>query len=298
MNHIELTLPDNRTLEIHWSGQPTDRAIVFHHGTPGASLTWESWLPTVADEGGFGIAYSRAGYGQSARNEGRTVIDNTHDIAAIVKYFGLTSFVSIGWSGGGPHCLADTVLPQSVAAISIAGVGAYGVPDLNFLEGMGEENHVEFSAAVAGSAEIEKWMQEYSDGTAKVTGPQLIEALGGLIGPADKQILTPEVAELVAQEFRYGLKSGYYGWMDDDLAFVQPWGFDLSQISKPVELWQGDEDFMVPHAHGQWLAAKIPHAELHIVPGEGHISLGIHMRAQIIRRALKYLKSELSAIDA
>ncbi len=298
MNHANISLPGGRSLEIHSAGNPSSDAIIFHHGTPGASLTWEEWLPTVADQSGFAIAYSRAGYGESSRNTGRTVISNNADIAAIVDHFNIEKFVAIGWSGGGPHCLANTVMPQSVAAISIAGVGVYGVSDLNFLEGMGEENHVEFSAAVAGPASIEEWMQQYSDGTAQVTGPQLIEALGGLIGPADKRILTPAVAELVAQEFRYGLKSGYYGWMDDDLAFVQQWGFDLAQISKPVELWQGDEDFMVPHAHGQWLAAKIPTAELHIVPGEGHISLGIHMRAQIIRRALKYLDSDKSSVDA
>lgn len=288
MNHSSISLPDGRSLEIHFAGQPSSDALIFHHGTPGASLTWEEWLPDVQAQGGFAVAYSRAGYGDSTRNEGRTVADINQDTLAILKHFEISRFVAVGWSGGGPHCLANTLMPEAIAAISIAGVGAYGEPDLNFLEGMGEENHIEFGAAVAGAKEIEEWMHQYSPDTAQVTGPQLIEALGGLIGAADQQVLTPEAANNVAQEFRYALKRGYYGWMDDDLAFVQPWGFDLTQISKPVELWQGDEDFMVPHAHGQWLATKIPTAELHMVANEGHISLGIHYRGEIIRRALNY----------
>ncbi len=288
MDKHNLLLSDGRNIEVISAGVPSENAVFFHHGTPGACSTWDNWLPVVADLGGFAISYSRAGYGNSARNKGRSVIDNSQDTQAILQHFNVKNSVSIGWSGGGPHCLADTTLSQSIAAISIAGVGAYGMNDLDFLAGMGEENHIEFGAALAGEHAIEKWMQENVEGTANVTGSQLIEALGGLIGDADKRSLTPEVAEAVAFSFRHAVQVNYYGWMDDDLAFVQPWGFDLASISKPVELWQGDEDFMVPHAHGKWLASKIPTAKLIFEPGEGHISLGINKSQTIVENALRY----------
>ena len=289
MNKHSITLADGRTLEVTTAGTPAGKAVVFHHGTPGACSTWDKWLEEVAAQGSFAIAYSRAGYGVSARHPGRTVIDNTADIAEVLAHFAITSFVSIGWSGGGPHCLADTTLTGSKAVISIAGVGAFGESDLDFLAGMGEENHIEFGAAIAGAAAIEKWMQENSGPMATVTGPQVIEALGGLIGDADKRSLTPEVAEESAAGFRHALVTSYYGWMDDDLAFVEPWGFDITAINKPVELWQGDDDFMVPHAHGKWLASKIPTATLKFVAGEGHISLGENKRGEIVASALGYL---------
>jgi pimeloyl-ACP methyl ester carboxylesterase len=289
MDKHNLILPDGRNLEVITAGTPSANAILFHHGTPGSCSTWEGWLPVVAEMGGFAIAFSRAGYGLSARRNGRSVISNTEDSKAILEHFGVNRSVSIGWSGGGPHCLADTTLVQTVAAISIAGVAEYGASDLDFLDGMGEENHIEFGAAVAGTETLEAWMQENAPGTANVTGDQLIEALGGLIGDADKKSLTPAVADEVASEFRHALEVSYYGWMDDDLEFVQPWGFDITKIKKPVELWQGDEDFMVPHAHGKWLASKIPTAKLIFEPGEGHISLGINKRSAMIQSALGYL---------
>jgi pimeloyl-ACP methyl ester carboxylesterase len=79
--------------------------------------------------------------------------------------------------------------------------------------------------------------------------------------------------------------------MDDDLAFVQKFGFSLAEISKPVLVWQGDDDFMVPKAHSQWLAKHIPTAELNFVPGHGHISLVEDYRGEIIKQARRLLES-------
>ena len=76
----------------------------------------------------------------------------------------------------------------------------------------------------------------------------------------------------------------------DDLAFVKEWGFKLSDITKPVFLWQGDDDFMVPHAHSYWLEKHIPTALLRFIPGQGHISIGVKYQGEILKQAQDLLR--------
>jgi pimeloyl-ACP methyl ester carboxylesterase len=280
---------DGREVEILDNGINSERAIIFHHGTPGHASAWSSWLEEAALSGVRAISYSRAGYGTSDRNPGRSVISINNDIAQILDAKNISKFVSIGWSGGGPHALANTFEPRNVGAISLAGVGAFGAADLDFLEGMGPENHDEFGAALKGEAVITQWMNENAVPMKQVTGNDIREAFGGLIGDADKAVLEGVVADDMAATMRNGLAVSFDGWIDDDLVFVKPWGFDLAAITKPVILWQGDDDFMVPHAHSYWLEKHIPTAQLSFIPGHGHISLGEKYKSEILKQALELL---------
>ena len=286
----QFKLKDGRELEILDNGINSERAIIFHHGTPGHASAWSPWLEEAALSGVRAISYSRAGYGTSDRNPGRSVISINNDIAQILDAKNIVKFVSIGWSGGGPHALANTFEPRNVGAISLAGVGAFGASDLDFLEGMGPENHDEFGAALKGEAVITQWMNENAVPMKHVTGSDIREAFGGLIGDADKAVLEGAVADEMAATMRNGLAVSFDGWIDDDLVFIKPWGFDLAAITKPVILWQGDDDFMVPHAHSYWLEKHIPTAQLSFIPGHGHISLGEKYKPEILKQALELLE--------
>ncbi len=285
----QFKLKDGRELEILDNGINSERAIIFHHGTPGHASAWSPWLEEATISGVRAISYSRAGYGTSDRNPGRSVISINNDIAQILDAKNIVKFVSIGWSGGGPHALANTFEPRNVGAISLAGVGAFGASDLDFLEGMGPENHDEFGAALKGEAVITQWMNENAVPMKQVTGSDIREAFGGLIGDADKAVLEGAVADEMAATMRNGLAVSFDGWIDDDLVFIKPWGFDLAAITKPVILWQGDDDFMVPHAHSYWLEKHIPTAQLSFIPGHGHISLGEKYKPEILKQALELL---------
>lgn len=282
-----LQLSDGREFEYFDNGVKSDKAILFLHGTPGDATAWTKWLKEITAV--TAIATSRPGYGLSARNRGRTVASDLENQSQVLDHLGITSFVAIGWSGGGPHSLNMTRDSRCVAAFTLAGVGEYGREDLDFLAGMGPENHDEFGEALRGEAAITAWMERNAVSFRDVTGAQMIEAFGGLIGDADKRALTPQVAEESAATMRRALAKSFTGWIDDDLAFVQDFGFDLHRISKPVVIWQGDDDYMVPQAHSKWLASHIPGSQLRFVPGHGHISLGEEFRPNIIADALSYL---------
>jgi pimeloyl-ACP methyl ester carboxylesterase len=79
----------------------------------------------------------------------------------------------------------------------------------------------------------------------------------------------------VVRSVREGCGKRRDGWVDDEMALVMPWGFELSQIRIPVLLMHGGQDRIVPISHGKWLAARIPKVETRFLPEDGHISLSI-----------------------
>jgi pimeloyl-ACP methyl ester carboxylesterase len=276
-----------RELEVLDNGVESSKAIVFHHGTPASAALWSQWFAYAADLGIRAISYSRAGYATSDRDFGRSVVSVNKDIAEVLEAKAIEKFVAIGWSGGGPHALANTLLTSNVGAITLAGVGAFGVEDLDFLEGMAQENHDEFGASLQGEEVIQQWFIDNASAFKSVGGDEIREAFGGLISDADKKSLEGLFADVLAAAIRSGIAVSFDGWVDDDVAFTKPWGFELSAITKPVKIWQGDQDFMVPHAHSRWLAKHIPTAELTFIPGQGHVTLLVDYTEQVFAQAIE-----------
>jgi pimeloyl-ACP methyl ester carboxylesterase len=281
----QFKLRSGRELEVLDNGVDSTRAIVFHHGTPASASLWSQWFTYAAEAGIRAISYSRAGYGTSDRDYGRSIVSVNKDIAEVLESKGIEKFVAIGWSGGGPHALANTLLENNVGAITLAGVGAYGVDDLDFLEGMAQENYDEFGASLQGEDVIQQWFIDNASVFKSAGGAEIREAFGGLISDADKKSMEGSFADVIAAAIRSGLAVSFDGWVDDDVAFTKPWGFDLSSISKPVKIWQGDQDFMVPHAHSHWLKKHISTAELTFIPGQGHVTLLVDYTDKVFAQA-------------
>jgi len=285
----QFKLKSGRELEVLDNGIDSSQAIVFHHGTPASASIWSQWFIHAADKGIRAISYSRAGYGTSDRDYGRSVVSVNRDIAEVLDSKGIEKFVAIGWSGGGPHALANTLLEKNVGAITLAGVGAYGVDDLDFLEGMGQENHDEFNAALQGEDATQQWFIDNALAFKSVGGVEIREAFGGLVSDADKKSLEGTFADVIATSIRSGVAVSFDGWVDDDVAFTKPWGFELSSITKPVKIWQGDQDLMVPQAHSRWLTKHISTSELTFIPGQGHVTLLVDYSDQVFAQVKELL---------
>jgi pimeloyl-ACP methyl ester carboxylesterase len=266
---------DGRDIDVLRDGPADAFPLVFHCGTPNAPDEFPLLFEAVAAKGWQLVAYARPGYAGSTRHEGRRVADAAGDVAAILDRLRLERYVTLGWSGGGPHALAcAALLPDRCdAAASLAGVAPFDADGLDFLAGMGPENVEEFGAAARSREELQAFLDPFAADLRRITGDQVAESLGGLVDEVDRGALTGELAETLARMLRRALSAGTAGWFDDDLAFVQPWGFDLTTIAVPVAVWQGAHDRMVPFAHGRWLAAHIPGARPYLYEDEGHISL-------------------------
>jgi pimeloyl-ACP methyl ester carboxylesterase len=270
-----IILADGRELEVEVSGPDTGPVLLFHHGTPGGSTQFGGTADEVHRRGHRLVTWSRAGYGASTRRVGRTVADEVDDAMAVLDHVGADTCVVAGWSGGGPHALACGALaPDRVRGVlSIAAVAPFGLADLDFLDGMGEENHDEFGAALEGEAALRAYLEAFRPELLQITGDQIVGQMETLLPTVDRNALTGAFSDFLAQEYRQSVAVSVDGWLDDDLAFTRPWGFELDAITVPTYLWQGSEDLMVPFTHGEWLAARLPHAVVHLESGEGHLSI-------------------------
>jgi pimeloyl-ACP methyl ester carboxylesterase len=230
------------------------------------------------------VAYSRPGYADAPRHEGRSVADCAADVAALLDELGAERCYTLGWSGGGPHALACAALLRDrvIKAAVVAGVAPFDADGLDWKAGMGEENLQEFAAMEAGPEQLRAFLEQARPSLTAITAEQIEASLGDLIGDADRRVIAGDFAAWLAESFRTALANSSDGWFDDDIAFFGDWGFDLGAIGVPVTVWQGDDDRMVPFAHGEWVAAHVPGARAELRRGEGHISLLVDRFGEIL----------------
>jgi pimeloyl-ACP methyl ester carboxylesterase len=274
MERLQVQSAEGR-LDVEVGGPSDGLPLLFHLGTPSAGLLYPPLVELGAERGLRHVAYSRPGYGRSERRAGRRVADCIGDVEAVCSELGIDRFLTLGWSGGGPHALAcAALLPErTLAAATLAGVAPREAAGLDWLEGMGEENLAEFGAAEAGEAALEDYLRGERPGILAAGGEEIGASLGELVSPVDNEAASGEFAEYLAALFHGGLEEDIWGWFDDDLAFVGDWGFALEEIERPVAIWQGSEDRFVPYSHGRWLAANVAGAQPRLLDGEGHLSI-------------------------
>jgi pimeloyl-ACP methyl ester carboxylesterase len=177
----------------------------------------------------------------------------------------------------GPHALACAALlpARLIAAAIVGGFAPYEAEGLDWMSGMGDENVAGFRAALEGEVALLSILERIGPSFAPVTADDVASRLGNLVADVDRPAISGKAASWLAEVFRESVRMGLWGWLDDELAFVRPWGFDVGDIHVPVAIWQGLQDRQTPYAHGEWLASHIPGADSHLLADEGHLSLGV-----------------------
>ena len=259
----ELTGSGGQVLSYCLYGPRDGLPVVAQHGTPG--IRWER--PDVVeaiDHAGLRVLlYDRPGYGGSARRPGRVVADAAADVRSLADAVGWERFAVTGFSGGGPHALAcAALLPDRVIrCATVASLAPSDAPDLEFLDPATLGKDDGFHQAARGEWAMRGHVERRSaEVLSQVCSPA--QAHGDVVGPADDS--SGRVRRMEAM-----CLAGLDGWVDDYLAFVRPWGFDVRTITVPVSIWHGLRDDSTPQGHSVWLAANVPGARLFEHPG-GH----------------------------
>ena len=264
VTEFDLTLDGGHTLRVY-DTHPNDAdgrlAVFWHHGTPNVGAPPRPLFAAAARLGVRWVSYDRPGYGGSTPSPGRRVASAADYVSGIADALGIGRFAVMGHSGGGSHALAcGALLPgRVVGVVSAAGLAPFGAEGLDWFAGMAPSGVASLRAAARGRAAKERY-----EASAGEQDPGFIPAdwaalsgawswLGDVVGPA--------------------VEGGPGGLIDDDLAYVAPWGADPARVTAPTLLLHGGRDRVVPPSHGGWLARRCPSAELRLLPDDGHISV-------------------------
>ena len=272
VTEADILLVDGRTLHAYDAradgiaspGAPESPVALFWlHGSPNIGSPPEPLFATAEANGLRWVSYDRPGYGGSSPHDGRAVASAAADVAAIADALGIGRFAVVGHSGGGPHALAcAALLPERViAAVSVSGPAPFDADGLDWFAGWSPGIAAENRAAVGGRAALE----------AHWAGAEP-EDMGAFFTEGDMAALAGSWSWLAGMAGQ-AMEQGSEGLLEDTLASVRPWEFRLDAVRVPVLIMHGAKDKMVPCAHGEWLNAHCPAAELSIVPNAGHITV-------------------------
>ncbi|MDO9496071.1 MAG: alpha/beta hydrolase [Nocardioides sp.] len=267
-----------RRLSFAEYGAPRGPAIVWMHGTPGArrQIPFEARL--YAEEHGLRIiGVDRPGIGSSTPHLYRDILDWTGDLAALLDALAVDTCRLIGLSGGGPYVLAaGAALPERVHGVGVLGGVAPTVGD-DAIEG----GVIQLAVLLSPLLKLARIPLGFVLNRAirlvkPLAGPGLdlyaaVQPLG------DKTLLgRPEFKAMFLDDLLNGSRFQTSAPISDLVLFTQDWGFRLADVTVPVRWWHGDEDHIVPFAHGRHVVDRLPDATMSTIDGESHLGgLGI-----------------------
>ncbi len=263
-------LRDGRTLAYAEYGASSGNALFYFHG--GADSRLEArFLAKPAERAGVRlIGIDRPGMGRSPFQAGRRLLDWPDDVVELADALQIDRFAVVGISGGGPYALACVYkIPDRLIACGIVGGEWHNKHVFSFL------------------TQFLPWLvipplgyffrdEEHARKAMLRLTPHFPET-------DRKSLALPEITDLLTASFVEAFRQGVKGPAYDGMVVRRPWGFGLEAITFPrLYLWHGELDRDVPVAMGRAVADRLAHCKATFYPAEGHISLIVNHREEIV----------------
>jgi pimeloyl-ACP methyl ester carboxylesterase len=272
-----VTTAAGRDVGIYEYGDPDGRPVFALHGTPasGAGFAWAN--DAALEHNVYLVAPDRPGIGYSTRVQLSSVADYAPELTATADALGFDSFSLLGYSGGAPYALATAcAVPQRVDVVAVvAGAGEVGAwasmrdfsPTDRRMTWLAQRHR-----AIARTA------LHVANRTARVAPRLAARSASAELSPTDREVMaqfsSPQAALAL---FTQAFLCGPDGVIDDYVLTALPWGFRVEDVTAPVHIWHGTDDPLVPLAHGEALAQRVPASQLRTWPGEGHLAIIPHI---------------------
>jgi pimeloyl-ACP methyl ester carboxylesterase len=279
---LRVWLADGTQVGYAEAGAADGHPVLHLHGTPGSRL--EVGIPAARraaeDLGVRLIAPDRPGVGLSPFRR-FSLREYPQLVRGFADALGLDRFAVTGVSSGGKYaCACAWALPgrvtQAVLASSTCSVDLPGARAT-----WSKDDRLVYTLARRAPWLLRLMFAKFTHDVRR--DPAAVFSMMTDLGPADQEILGREdfrraFAANAAEAFAQGSR----GPAHDYTLEARPWGVPLDQIRVPVEIWHGEDDRLVSPQASQILAAAVPGAVTHFVPGEGHLLLaGNHAKAAL-----------------
>lgn len=290
MQSAKITLPDGRILAYAEYGDPEGYPLIWCHGNPGSRREADLLEPTLLQRAHIrAIVPDRPGIGLSTWRSQRKLIEWPTDLAALTAALKIERFALLGLSGGAPYALACArAMPHRVTrAAIVSGIGPLAVlDDTAWNNSVRRERGLSYFVTARRSYWLVRAMTWLMQRGLRQPDKLMAQVFEGL-PPVDQEVLNePRTRQSFLNLLHEALRQGGRGLAWDATLIARPWGFLLSEIKLPIDLWHGDADRNAPLAMGGYMAEQLPNSYLHILRGEGHFSVVLRHFPAILQKLI------------
>jgi pimeloyl-ACP methyl ester carboxylesterase len=257
-----------RVLGWYDLGDPDGCPVVNHHGGLLSGLDIAPADEAARRAGVRLLSPDRPGVGASDRVVGRTVTSWPDDVEALLDGLAIDRVGVFGWSLGSIYALACArALADRVDRVVVVGP----CPPLDDPGRRAELSAVD--ERLARLSEHRAWVARRVFSTMGL----LARRAPTRYAAGSAQVLTATDAAVVQRQADWFAAASAdalvraRGMVDEYRLMVAPWGFEPADVAVAVDVWQGTDDRLVPESWARALVEDIPRAELHLVPGAGHL---------------------------
>jgi len=268
-----IEIPDGRTLAYVEVGALDGPLVIHNHGGPSSRLEAALFADAAMKAGLRFVCVDRPGIGRSSAQASRSYKGWADDMVFVADTLGHKTFGVIGWSEGGPWALAAAAYIDSgrlVHVSSIAG-GSYGAFGDN-----SAARYLSKADAMGGFLALHfepgfRLMYAAIGLTAAHFRQSFYKELLKAVNDYDRQVLQAgDLEEPFCASCAECFTQGNEGLVRDSEFLYRQWAFDVADIKRPVHMWQGLGDTLVPPQINKEIADKMPGATWHPVEHAGH----------------------------
>ena len=280
--NLRVRLADGTEVGYAEVGTPDGHPVLHLHGTPGSRL--EVGIPAARraaeDLGVRLIAPDRPGVGLSPFRR-FSLRDYPQLVRGFADALGLDRFAVTGVSSGGKYaCACAWGLPERVTrAVLASSTCSFDLPGAKTT--WSRDDRLVYTLAGRAPWLLRLVFAKFTHDVRR--DPTAVFSMMKNLGPADQEILgRPDFRRAFAANVAEAFRQGSRGPAHDYTLEARPWGVPTGQIRVPIEIWHGEDDRLVSPQASRILAAALPGAITHFVPGEGHLLLaGNHAKAAL-----------------